>query len=145
MAEITFVLFAVFSGLRTVSYVPQIYRVAADNNGATAISYSTWGLWIAANLATALYALVNLKDLYLGFVSVIYATCCIVVVVLTMIKRRRLQQTTGPRVVIAAAGSQDPAAALRYVSLALMLGGACLIGLGILSALLSPHLAMFSW
>jgi len=34
-----------FSGLRTVSYVPQIARIAKDRNGASAISYPTWLLW----------------------------------------------------------------------------------------------------
>jgi hypothetical protein len=89
LSHIAFFLFAAFSALRMVSYLPQIYRVARDTNGATAISYSTWGLWTGANVATALYACVNLHDLYLASVSVVYATCCIAVIVLTLIKRRR--------------------------------------------------------
>jgi hypothetical protein len=93
VSKVTFLLFTVFSSLRIVSYLPQIRRVALDANGATAISYSTWGLWTSANLATALYAAVNLHDLFLCAVSAVYATCCISVVLLTMLKRRRL----GPR------------------------------------------------
>lgn len=98
---ITFLLFAAFSSLRMFSYLPQIYSVATDKNGASAISYSTWGLWIGANATTALYALNNLNDVYLASVSVVYAACCVSVIVLTMAKRRRHRR--------AAARSEAPA------------------------------------
>lgn len=87
-SSLTFLLFTMFSGLRIFSYVPQIRRVARDVNGASAISYSTWALWTGANIATALYALTNLGEIYLAFVSTVYAGCCITVIVLTMLKRR---------------------------------------------------------
>lgn len=90
LAQLTMLIFTGFSALRVVSYAPQIAKVAADQNGATAISYSTWGLWTAANTATALYAAVNLQDLYLASVSAIYTLCCVIVIVLTAIKRRRV-------------------------------------------------------
>jgi hypothetical protein len=88
LAHITLLAFAGFSLLRVVSYVPQIAKVAADPNGATAISYATWSMWTATHLATALYAAVNLQDLYFSVVSGIYAACCLVVISLTAIKRR---------------------------------------------------------
>ena len=69
------------------SYLPQIYRVAHDPNGASAISYATWSLWTGANLATALYAFANLGDLYLAGVSTVYAACCVAVIGLTVAKR----------------------------------------------------------
>ena len=90
----TFLLFAAFSSLRMVSYLPQIYRVAVDGSGASAISYSTWGLWVGANITTALYAFNNLRDPYLGWVSAVYAACCIAVIVLTIVKRRRYRAHT---------------------------------------------------
>ena len=93
-ASISFVLFTIFSSLRIISYVPQIRRVAIDTNGASAISYSTWGLWTGANIATALYAAMNLKEFYLSAVSSVYAICCIVVILLTILKRRRLSPLT---------------------------------------------------
>jgi hypothetical protein len=89
-SSITLLLFTAFSGLRMFSYLPQIRRVARDTNGASAISYSTWVLWTGANIATALYALANLGDVYLAFVSAVYAGCCITVIVLTMLKRRSM-------------------------------------------------------
>jgi hypothetical protein len=90
IANITLLLFTLFSSLRVVSYLPQIHRVVQDGNGASAISYSTWSLWTCANIATALYAAINLRDVYLSTVSGIYAVCCLVVIMLTVLKRRRL-------------------------------------------------------
>jgi hypothetical protein len=99
LSSFTFVLFAAFSSIRIFSYVPQIRKVAADMHGATAISYSTWGLWAAANVATAAYALVNLGDTYLAAVSALYAGCCLTVICLTAAKRRGLsRQLFGERV-----------------------------------------------
>jgi amino acid permease len=89
-ASVTFAIFAAFSGLRMFSYLPQIRKVARDPNGASAISYATWSLWTGANLATALYAFANLGDMYLAFVSTVYALCCATVIVLTMVKRHGL-------------------------------------------------------
>jgi hypothetical protein len=91
LSAFSFLLFTLFSGLRIVSYIPQIRKVATDTNGASAISYATWGLWTGANIATALYAAVNLGDGYLAAVSALYACCCITVIMLTAVKRRRLQ------------------------------------------------------
>ena len=85
-------MFAAFSSIRIFSYVPQIRKVAADMHGATAVSFSTWGLWAAANVATAAYALVNLGDTYLASVSALYAGCCLTVIGLTAVKRRSLSR-----------------------------------------------------
>ena len=41
------VAFTIFNGLQIVAYVPQIVCVARDRNGATAIAYSTWAIWLA--------------------------------------------------------------------------------------------------
>ena len=96
LSQATLLAFTVCTSLRIFSYGPQIAKVAVDANGATAISYSTWALWTAANVATALYAAVNLGDFYLAVVSVLYASCCLVVIVLTIYKRRRVRTGTHP-------------------------------------------------
>jgi hypothetical protein len=80
LAQFSFVLFTVFSGVRLFFYLPQIRRVASDTNKASAISYATWTMWTGANLATALYAATNLNDLYLAAVSTLYAACCLTVI-----------------------------------------------------------------
>jgi hypothetical protein len=94
-SHVTFLAFVVFSSLRIVSYLPQIFRVATDNNGASAISYATWSLWVGANVSTALYASVNLQDVYLASVSILYAVCCVLVIALTIFKRRLFRSGTG--------------------------------------------------
>jgi hypothetical protein len=53
LPEITLALFSIFNALRLGSYLPQIVRVATDNEGAKTISYSTWSLWVGANASTA--------------------------------------------------------------------------------------------
>jgi hypothetical protein len=87
LPQLSLLIFTFFSSLRIVSYVPQIVKVARDKNGASAISCMTWSLWTFANLATAFYAAINLKDKYLTAVSGLYAICCVVVILLTIAKR----------------------------------------------------------
>src|SRR5215510_806575 len=91
--EATWLAFAAFSGLRTISYVPQIVRIAKDRNGASAISYPTWLLWTGAHVSTGTYAAVNLNDMWLAVGSSLYGLCCIVVLVLTMLKRLAQRRT----------------------------------------------------
>lgn len=93
ITSITLYVFTVLSAARIFSYIPQICKIASDPNGATAISYSTWSLWTAANISTALYAAVNLQDVYLGSISLIYASCCITVIGLTIYKQRAARTT----------------------------------------------------
>jgi len=90
LSEASLLAFTVFSGIRLVSYLPQICKVARDRNGASAISYSTWTLWTGCHLSTGLYAVINLSDLLLAAASVLYALCCLAVIALTAAKRRRV-------------------------------------------------------
>ena len=96
---ITLALFSLFNLLRLGSYLPQIIRVAKDTEGAKAISYWTWGMWIGANASTAGYAAVNIGDWFLFLVSTLNTLGCAAVIVLTMLKRRqfaRAQASFGP-------------------------------------------------
>ncbi|TRC93667.1 hypothetical protein FJV76_03450 [Mesorhizobium sp. WSM4303] len=76
LADLSCHLFTIFNGLRVVSYLPQIVRVAQDKHGATAISYATWLLWTAANATTGLYAHINLNDPALAAINWLNAACC---------------------------------------------------------------------
>jgi hypothetical protein len=90
MPEITLVLFYAFNALRIAAYLPQILRVANDSDGAKAISYTTWCVWIGANGSTAAYAFVAGPSLPLFVVSVLNALGCAAVVALTAWKRRQI-------------------------------------------------------
>jgi hypothetical protein len=79
--------FGFFNILRLVSYFPQIVAVARDQNGASAISFSCWSIWIGANGSTGLYAWVKLADVPLAFISGFNAACCAAVLMLAIYKR----------------------------------------------------------
>ena len=93
--DVAYWLFTISNGLRIASYLPQIYRVAVDPYGASAIAYSTWLLWTIANAATAFYAVCNVSDLPLAIINLMNALCCLAVILLTVHKRRafRLKQS----------------------------------------------------
>ena len=91
IADVSYGLFTVFNSLRVISYLPQIVRVVRDANGASAISYATWGVWVAANATTGLYAAINLGDMTLAALNLLNAACCVIVIALTAVKRRLLK------------------------------------------------------
>lgn len=88
-ADLMLALFSFFNFLRVFSYVPQIIKVARDEHGASAISYSTWAMWTCANGSTLGYAAVNLHDPWLAFISGVNTAGCAIVIALTMVKRRQ--------------------------------------------------------
>jgi hypothetical protein len=61
-ADITLAVFTLCNSLRVVAYVPQITKAATDHNGAQAISFATWGLFLFSNVSAMAYALVNKDD-----------------------------------------------------------------------------------
>lgn len=91
LPEATLMAFSAFTGVRLFSYLPQIYKVARDQTGAAAISYSTWAMWTGCHVSTGAYAAVNLSDQLLAAASGLYALCCVLVIALTASKRYRLR------------------------------------------------------
>jgi hypothetical protein len=89
VADLIYDLFTLFNGVRIVSYLPQIVKIARDRNGATVISYVTWGSWTAANGSAGLYAAVNLGDPTLATLNLLNAGCCLIVIGLTAWQRRK--------------------------------------------------------
>jgi hypothetical protein len=96
LSDVTLVGFLCLGSIRCLSYVPQIIRIARDESGVSAISYTTWCTWTLAHLATAFYAELNLGDPYLAAVSCVYALGCFIVVLLTVIKRARYRKRKQP-------------------------------------------------
>lgn len=88
LEEITFALFAACNSLRVLAYVPQIHKAAADQNGASAISRTTWSLFLLAHASTIAYALVNRSDLWLAFCFAGNALCCAVILAIAWWKGR---------------------------------------------------------
>lgn len=89
LSEIALTALWILNVLRLATYPLQIVRIAADTDGACAISYSTWSIWIGANGSTAAYAIVNISDWAPFIISLVNALGCAAVVGLTIWKRRR--------------------------------------------------------
>ena len=94
LEEVTLLLFAACNSLRVLAYIPQIHKAATAPNGASAISYSTWSLFLLANLSTIAYAIVNQSDWWLATCFAINALCCAAIIVASYWRARRYSIVT---------------------------------------------------
>src|SRR6476620_2215938 len=62
IADITLTACTVCNSVRVIAYVPQIAKAATDGDGAQAISFTTWVLFLISNASAMAYALVNQAD-----------------------------------------------------------------------------------
>ena len=99
--DVTLVMFAACNTLRIVAYVPQIYKAATDINGASAISRTTWSLFLVANLSTVAYALVNRSDPWLAVCFFVNAVCCVAIITASWRTARRHARRLNPVVQLA--------------------------------------------
>jgi hypothetical protein len=76
-----------FNTMRMASYAPQILLVARDRSGAKNISLTSWMVWTAANITTAVYAWNKLADIPLMMINSFNACCCVTMVALLVHKR----------------------------------------------------------
>jgi uncharacterized protein with PQ loop repeat len=103
LEDMTLMLFAVCNFVRIFAYLPQIYKAATDRNGASAISYTTWSLFLIANLSTIAYAVVNRADWWLAISFACNALCCAAILAvaywksLTRARALHLSITSPPR------------------------------------------------
>jgi hypothetical protein len=88
LEDITLALFAACNFVRVFAYVPQIHKAATDVNGASAISRTTWALFLVAHVSTVAYALVNRSDWWLAACFASNALCCIAILAIAYWKGR---------------------------------------------------------
>jgi hypothetical protein len=89
-AEVTLGLFTFFNAIRIFAYLPQIYKSYRDEHGATAVSCTTWGMFLLSHMTTAAYAWVNLNDLHMTVIFLINAAACAALVTVTFWQRLRV-------------------------------------------------------
>lgn len=95
LEEITLAAFAASNTLRVLAYLPQIHKAVVDENGASAISRTTWSLFLVAHLSTIAYALVNRSDPWLAACFTANALCCLTILAIAWWRGRR--RTSGVR------------------------------------------------
>ncbi|HEY0336939.1 MAG TPA: hypothetical protein VGC70_06315 [Burkholderiales bacterium] len=101
-ADVAIGAFTLCNSVRVFAYIPQIVLIGRDKTGVAAISYSTWGLFVASHLSTVVYAAVAVHDLKMALIFVANTVCCAAILGLTYYKRRQHRATL--------AGQSAPAA-----------------------------------
>ena len=84
--------FTAVNSIRIIAYVPQILKAARDTNGASAISYTTWLLFLASHLMTIAYAIICIGDLLMAIIFLGNALACLAIVSVAAFKRHRHQR-----------------------------------------------------
>jgi hypothetical protein len=95
--------FTVCNSIRVLAYVPQIWKAATDDNGAKALSYTTWSLFLVSHVTTAAYLVVNRQDGALATMFLVNAAACATILAVAACRRARLQAsrtaTTGSNII----------------------------------------------
>jgi hypothetical protein len=97
LADYSTTAFAILNSARIVAYVPQLWRVYRDQNGAAAVSIVTWLLFAAANAATVSYAWFAAADGLVALVFSMNTLGCLAVAALTAGKRLKAMAGLPPR------------------------------------------------
>jgi hypothetical protein len=101
-ADVTLLAFTASNSIRVIAYVPQIWKAATDTHGAQAISFTTWALFLASHLTTAVYAVVNREDWMMATVFLANGAGCFAILALAAWRRAtyRGQAVTRSRTVV---------------------------------------------
>ena len=87
IADITLAAFTVCNSVRVIAYVPQIAKAATDGDGAKAISFTTWVLFLISNASAMAYALVNQADWMMASMFLANAVGCSAIILVGAWKR----------------------------------------------------------
>ena len=88
-ADVTLAVFTFFNSLRFLAYVPQIARAVKDQSGAEAISFGTWGLFLASHASAMAYAIENQGDWTMASLFLSNAVGCCAILLIAAWKRSR--------------------------------------------------------
>jgi uncharacterized protein with PQ loop repeat len=94
-ADVALFLFTACNTARVFAYLPQIVKISQDTQGATAISYMTWGLFGISHLSTVAYAVLVVDDWRMAAVFAANTGCYVIIVGLTAWKRASLRSSQG--------------------------------------------------
>lgn len=86
-ADLTLVAFTLCNTMRLVAYVPQIAKAARCGGGVEALSLTTWGLFLLANISAVAYALVNKDDWTMAAMFIGNAAGCTAIILIGAWKR----------------------------------------------------------
>jgi len=89
LPDITLAAFTLFNTFRFLAYVPQIAQALKDQSGAEAISFGTWGLFLASHLSAFAYAIENQHDWTMATLFLSNAVGCGIVLAIASWKRAR--------------------------------------------------------
>jgi hypothetical protein len=99
-ADVTLLAFTASNSIRVVAYVPQIWKAASDAHGAQAVSFTTWALFLASHLTTAVYAVVNRDDWMMATVFLANGGGCFAILALAAWRRATYRAATRSRTVV---------------------------------------------
>ncbi|WP_112323260.1 hypothetical protein [Oceanibium sediminis] len=88
MTDAALSLYALFSSLKILAYVSQFQKAARDENGASAISCTTWSLFLASHLTSIGYALACAHDILMAVVFLVNALACVAILGVALANRR---------------------------------------------------------
>jgi len=89
IADITFAVFTLCNSARVIAYVPQITKAATDRDGAQAISFTTWSMFLVSNASAVAYALVNKDDWTMASLFLANAVGCSAIILIGALRRRQ--------------------------------------------------------
>lgn len=75
LVRAVFAAFTFVNSIRIFADILQILKAVRDENGATAVSWRTWGLFLLSHLASIVYSLVCLGDLVMAVIFFRHRAC----------------------------------------------------------------------
>jgi hypothetical protein len=85
--------FTLCNRARIFVYLPQIFKIGRDTQGAAVIFYTTWALFGVSHLSTVAYAILVVDDWRMAAVFAANTLCCFVILGLTAWKRAVFKAT----------------------------------------------------